>query len=183
MIVPRSHTYENSFVGFRNRLYQALARALPGSSSLRVWLHRHRGVCIGVGVFIGTDVIIDTSLPRKVVIGDNVTVGIRSTLIGHFGNIGTEHIESPEPSLVIEDDVFLGPGVIITPNTRIGRGAVIMAGSVVTRSVRANTMVQGNPAVPVGKCGIPLRRGTPMWEFYKHLKPLASKSTQSAPAK
>lgn len=170
----RTWPYENTFVGFRNRFLQALARALPGAGHLRILLHRGRGVQIGARVFIGTDVIIDTSLPHKVKIGDDVTVGMRCTLIGHFGNMGDEHIYSRKPSLVLEDGCFIGPSVTILPNVRVGHGSVIMAGSVVTKSVAPGTMVQGNPAVPVGKCGVPLLRSTPMWEFYRHLRPVRS---------
>ena len=120
--------------------------------------------------------IIDTSLPHKVWIGDNTTVGMRSTLVGHFGNIGRAHIRARKPSLIIEDDVFIGPGCVIMPNTRIGKGAVVAAGSVVTRSIRPGMMVQGNPAVPIARCGVPLLRSTPIWEFYRNLESLPTKS-------
>jgi len=35
-------------------------------------------------------------------------------------------------------------------------------------------MVQGNPARPVAKCGIPLSRGTTPKEFYQKLRPRAA---------
>ncbi|MFW5835838.1 MAG: hypothetical protein ACOCVK_00355 [bacterium] len=98
---------------------------------------------------------------------------MRCTLIGHFGNIGEEHLSSRKPSLVIEDRCFIGPSVTILPNVTVGEGSVVMAESVVTKSVRAGTMLQGNPAVPVAKCGVPLVRSTSMWEFYRHLRPLS----------
>ncbi len=165
-------SYEDFAVGFRNRLFQLFARIFPGSSGLRVWLHRRRGVRIGRNVFIGTDVIIDTSTPYKVSIGDNVTISMRSTLIGHFGNYGIDHIKNSKYCLMIEDNCFIGPGVIIMPNVTISQGAVVAAGSIVTVSVAAGTMVQGNPAKPVAICGIPLTRSTPMWQFVKNLKPV-----------
>src|SRR5947208_178853 len=71
------------------------------------------------------------------------------------------------------DDAFLGPGVIIMPNVTIGAGAVVAAGSVVTRSVAPLTMVQGNPAKPIARCGIPLGLDTPIKEFYRRLTPIA----------
>ncbi len=166
----RSITYEKLLVGFRNRFFQSLAMKLPGADSIRVMLHRRRGVEIGNDVFIGTDVLIDTSLPRKISIGSDVVIGMRATLIGHFGNFGAMHVTSTERSLIIEDQVFIGPGAIILPNVTIGRGSVVMAGSVVTKSVPPSTMVQGNPAVPVAKCGVPLLRTTPIWVFYRHLE-------------
>lgn len=168
--------YENFYIGFKNRLLQSIARGAPGHSSLRVWLHRYRGVHIGKGTFIGTDVIIDSSTPYKIHIGNNVIIGMRTTLIGHFGNMGREHVTSRKATLVIEDDVFIGPGVILLPNIHIHKGAVIDAGSVVSKSVPPNTMVQGNPAVPVATCGIPLTNSTPMWEFYRNLKPIKKKT-------
>ena len=61
------------------------------------------------------------------------------------------------------------------PGVTIGRGAVVMAGSVVTRSVPPMTMVQGNPAAPVAKCGVPLGANTPLGEFYRALQPLRSR--------
>ena len=171
----------SAIVGARNRMFQLLARNLPGATSLRVWLHRRRGVRIGQGVFIGTDVIIDTAIPRKVWIGDDVVIGMRSTLVGHSGNLDESHVHTPQPRLVIEDQVFIGPGVLILPNTRIGKGSVVVGGSVVMKSVPPHTMVQGNPAVPVAMCGIPLLRSTNMWEFYRHLKKKRSERMDSAP--
>ncbi len=47
----------------------------------------------------------------------------------------------------IEDDVWIGQGAIITPSVkRIGRGAIIGAGSIVTKDVQPYSIVAGNPA-------------------------------------
>ena len=48
--------------------------------------------------------------------------------------------------IVIEDNVWLGGGAIVLPGVRIGRNAVVGAGAVVTRDVRPNAVVAGNPA-------------------------------------
>jgi acetyltransferase-like isoleucine patch superfamily enzyme len=48
--------------------------------------------------------------------------------------------------VVIEDDVWIGPCVTILKGVRIGRGAVIEAGSLVTRDIPPNAYVIGNPA-------------------------------------
>lgn len=47
---------------------------------------------------------------------------------------------------IVEDDVSIGAGAVILPNIRIGKGALIGAGAVVTRDVPANAVVVGNPA-------------------------------------
>jgi len=48
--------------------------------------------------------------------------------------------------IVIEDDVWLGTGVIVLPGTTIGSGSVISAGSVVKGTVERDCLMMGNPA-------------------------------------
>jgi acetyltransferase-like isoleucine patch superfamily enzyme len=151
--------------GAINRLFQLLAKILPGG--VRVMLHRARGVHIGRDVFISEDVILETACPDLITIEDRVSIGIRTTIIGHFRELNE--------GVRIESDVFVGPGVIILPNVVIGRGAVVAAGSVVTRSVPPMTIVQGNPAVPVARCAVPLGPNVTQKEFSRNLKPLAGR--------
>jgi len=167
--------------GVVRRILQLLARFAPGAMTLRVWLHRWRGVRIGRRVFIGTDVLIETSRPHLVQIGSGVAIGIRTVIIAHFrGSIKADRGDGTrQPSIRIEDDVFIGPGVIILPNVTIGHGAVVAAGSVVAQSVPSMTMVQGNPARPVARCGVPLGLGTPLKEFYRRLAPLGEEQHET----
>lgn len=53
--------------------------------------------------------------------------------------------------IVIEDDVWLGASAVITDGVRIGRGAVVAAGAVVTKDVPPHTVVAGVPARPIKK--------------------------------
>lgn len=48
--------------------------------------------------------------------------------------------------IVIEDDVWLGASAVVTDGVRIGRGAVVAAGAVVTADVPPHTLVAGVPA-------------------------------------
>lgn len=154
---------ERALRGSINRLLQYLARVLPGAETLRVILHRGRGVHIGKNVFISEDVILETAFPHLITIEDRATIGIRVTVIAH-----TRELQGVK----IEHDVFVGPGVIILPNVTIGHGAVVTAGSVVVRSIPPMTVARGNPAVPVARCEVPLSPNTTMKEFSRHLKPL-----------
>jgi acetyltransferase-like isoleucine patch superfamily enzyme len=47
---------------------------------------------------------------------------------------------------VIEDDVWIGANSIVLPGVTIGKGAVIAAGSVVTKNVPPMAVARGNPA-------------------------------------
>ncbi len=153
--------------GLANRVFQHLARILPGAQSLRVMLHRARGVRIGKGVWIGYDVILDTSRPFLIELEDNCTLSMRVTIVAHFRET---------TGVKIERDAFVGAGAIILPNVVVGRGAVVTAGSVVTCSVPPMTVVQGNPAVPVAKCGISLVPGVTVKEFSSKLQPAVSRA-------
>ncbi len=164
----------NFFIGAKNRLLQLLARNLPGRMSLHIVLHRWRGVQIGSNVDIASDVILETECPHLISIGNNVIINIRSTVLAEFMD-ATRDRSRADASVRIEDDVVLGAQSLILPNVVIGRGSVVTAGSVVTRSVPPMTMVQGNPAVPVAKCGIPLSHDVSLKEFFKNLKPLPKK--------
>jgi serine acetyltransferase len=156
---------ESAARGFLNRILQQLARAVPGAKTIRVALHRARGVKIGRNVWIGYDVVLDTSQPFNITLEDGCVLSLRTTVLAHFRE--TKGVK-------IERDVFVGAGALILPGVVIGEGAVVAAGSVVTRSVPAGVMVQGNPAVAVAKCGISLGPNTSARDFTRHLQPLAA---------
>jgi acetyltransferase-like isoleucine patch superfamily enzyme len=52
--------------------------------------------------------------------------------------------------VVIEDYAVLFAGAMVMPGVTLGRGAVVMAGAVVTKSVPPMRIVGGNPAVDIG---------------------------------
>jgi acetyltransferase-like isoleucine patch superfamily enzyme len=151
----------------KDRILQLIAFHAPGAKSVRVRLHRWRGVKIGQNVWIGYQVLLDTSRPDLISVGNNVIISVRAMLIAHF--------RGPQ-GITIEDDTFIGPGAIILPNVTIGRGAVVTAGSVVSSSVRPMTVVQGNPARPIATCGVALGEKTNMGQFLRSLRPLGRPS-------
>jgi acyl-CoA synthetase (AMP-forming)/AMP-acid ligase II/acetyltransferase-like isoleucine patch superfamily enzyme len=159
--------------GFKNRLLQLGALYAPGYTSTRVWLHRLRGVTIGQNVSIGLSTLIETAYPRLVTIGDNVTIGMRVVIIAHLRDSTAAARTTGEPTIRIEDGAYIGPGVIILPHVTIGAGAVVSAGSVVSRSIPAHTLARGNPAQPIARCGVSLGGGVAYEEFLRHLTPVA----------
>jgi acetyltransferase-like isoleucine patch superfamily enzyme len=169
------------FADVKNRVLQLAALYSPGGDTIRPMLHRRRGVKIGRRTWVGFDTLIEPSYPHRVEIGERVAIGIRVLILAHFAHLGrNRESDSGElderVSVRIEDDVFIGPGAIIMPNVTIGHGAVVASGSVVTRSVAPLTMVQGNPAQPIARCGVPLGLDTPVKEFYRRLTPIGRAS-------
>src|SRR5262245_17540533 len=55
--------------------------------------------------------------------------------------------------VIIEDDVWIGPNATILKGVRVGAGAFVEAGTLVTRNVPAGMRVIGNPAQVVGEVG------------------------------
>ena len=76
--------------------------------------------------------------------------------------------------------VRMGKPVYIGTDVTIGRGAVIAAGSIVTRSVPSMTMVQGNPARPIARCEVPLTFGSSFRDFLFRLKPIPGRTSDPA---
>jgi acetyltransferase-like isoleucine patch superfamily enzyme len=84
-----------------------------------------------------------------VVIGNNVMIAshVSITSLTHdYLEQDMRHSNIIKKEVIIEDNVWIGSGAIILPGIRIGRGAVIGAGSVVTKDVLQNTIVVGNPS-------------------------------------
>lgn len=116
---------------------------------------------IGNGVYIGKHVTIECNcaIGNYVLIANNV--GIVGRRDHDFRQIGvpvrfSKWIGANTDALalapaVIEDDVWLGFGVIVLSGVRIGRGSIIGAGSVVSKDVPAYSLVVGNPAKVVGE--------------------------------
>src|SRR5438045_9489711 len=151
---------ERVLPGLKNRILQVLARVSPGATTLRIRLNRWRGVNIGRDVWIGYDAIIETSCPHLVTIRDRAAIGMRATIIAHNRELR---------GVVIEEDAILGAGVIVLPAVTIGQGAIVTAGSVVTKSVPPKTMVQGNPARAIATVEIAFGREVSIKELAKGL--------------
>jgi acetyltransferase-like isoleucine patch superfamily enzyme len=150
------------------RILQLIAYNIPGATNIRVMIHRLRGVKIANNVFIGQHVHIDNTAPHKVYIGNNTQLSMNVLIIAHFRELGKKE----KYSVYIDDDVFIGAGVIILPAVRIGKGSVIAAGSVVTSSIPDYTYAIGNPAKSKARVGKALLGQTSYNDFINNLRPL-----------
>jgi acetyltransferase-like isoleucine patch superfamily enzyme len=150
------------------RLAGKIAFVAPGGYSLRPRLHRWRGAIIGENVFISQFVYIDEIHPENVTIGDNCIIGLRTSIISHFYTGPRRPVGNGK--VVIESNVFIGPHCVILPNVTIGEGAVIRAGTVVSRNVPAHAFWGPPAAEALGVANVPLTPETSYADFMSGLK-------------
>jgi len=164
------------FRNILNRFLHKLAYMFPGGWTLRPWLHRLRGAKIGKNVWISQHVYLDELHPEAVTIGDNCTIGVRTSIFTHF-YWGPRKSDYNDGKVVIEKDVFIGPHCVILPNVHIGEGAVIKAGSVVTKDVPSYTLWGPPSAEALGRVTVPLTPEHGYEEFVRGLKPVRIRKT------
>jgi acetyltransferase-like isoleucine patch superfamily enzyme len=114
-----------------------------------VWIAPGANLVLGDDVDLARGVLITTR--GGVTIGDRVLVGYNSMILstnhripdGHGRIFGAGH---DLKAVSIGDDAWIGAHVVIVPGVSIGNGAVVAAGSVVTKDVEPFTVVGGVPA-------------------------------------
>ena len=102
------------------------------------------GSIINIGAVIGDGTMIDMGaiLGGRATVGKNCHIGAGTVLAGV--------IEPPNANpVIIEDDVLIGANAVVLEGVRVGRGAVVAAGAVVTKDVAPGTVVAGVPAVVI----------------------------------
>lgn len=104
---------------------------------------RSQGVKIGENVDI-LNSSIDGCHGFLISIGSNVTI-TGASLLAHDASTKKVLGYSKVGRIDIGDNVFIGKGSIILPNTRIGSRVIIGAGCVVARDIPGNSVVVGNP--------------------------------------
>lgn len=107
------------------------------------------GVSIGGGSMVGENCFLDGF--GGLTIGRHVLIAHNSSLIAEDHGFATRRIPiryQPKTAapIVVEDDVWIGCGARVLKGVRIGRGAIVAAGAVVTQDVPPYAIVGGVPA-------------------------------------
>lgn len=109
---------------------------------------RHLGVHLGDNCRIVGRVTYSTE-PYLISIGNHVSI-TNSSFITHDGGVWVFREENPDVDLfgkiTIGNNVFIGSGVTILPNTNIGNNVIIGAGAIVKGNIKSNSVYAGVPA-------------------------------------
>lgn len=108
-----------------------------------------KGIKIGVDTIIGDRAFLDGRAPLT--IGDHVDVASEVMLYNSEHDINDKYFSAKEEEIQIDDYVFIGPRAIILPGIKVGKGAIIGAGAVVTKDVPDFSIVGGVPAKVIGE--------------------------------
>ena len=160
-------------VNFISRALHKVTFIFPGGYSLRPFIHRLRGVKIGKNVWISQMVYLDELHPEAISIGDNSSIGLRTSVFTHF--YWGEKKKNKYKKVIIDKNVFIGPHCLILPNVHIGEGAVIKGGTVISRDVPPFTFWGLPNAGPLAKITVPLTWEHSYGDFVKGLRPMKNK--------
>ena len=120
-------------------VYVGLDVAIGANCKIHNYSLVHEGVIVEDGVFVGPHVVFANDMYPRAINPD-----------GTQKSTDDWHCETT----VVEYGASIGARSVIIPGVRIGKFALIGAGSVVTRDVAPFTLVRGNPARPAGYvCG------------------------------
>lgn len=106
-------------------------------------------ISIGQDTIIGDHAFLDGR--DKLIIGSHVDIASGVMIYNSEHDINSDDFHAILAPVEIEDYVFIGPKVIILPGVKIGKGAVVAAGAVVTKDVPDFAVVGGVPASVIGE--------------------------------
>lgn len=135
----------------RKFCYQLAGIKIGKHSTIHMWANffNPQGITIGEDTIIGDHIFLDGRASLK--IGNHVDMASQVLIYNSQHDINREDFGPIYGEVIIEDYVFIGPRVIILPGIKIGRGAVVAAGAVVTKDVPEYAIVGGVPSQVIGE--------------------------------
>lgn len=140
---------------YRYCYYSLILGSFGKKSSIRpkAFIEDPHNVFIGDNTTINEYAIIQGNVNAKVVIGNRVSVSYGAVILTASLIIGSDPSQRghKQKDVVIEDDAWIAARAVILPGVKIGEGAIVAAGAVVTKDVESYTIVGGVPAKEIRK--------------------------------
>lgn len=117
---------------------------------MRVEIRDGKNISIGDHCVFNRSVLLD-GRGGKLVIGNNVDIAQETNIWTLQHDYNDDYHKSKGSDVIIEDFVWIASRVTILPGVKIGKGAVIAAGSIVTKDVPEMSVMAGIPAKKIGE--------------------------------
>ena len=151
-VIKRVHkTFRDAFLMRYFMNSWLLSPFLP--RKIRPWVLKKVGCHIGKGCFVGDNVRIDTGHSDMITIEDGVSIAGGTRLLCHQRDFSDYYIGSDYLGLgyivkpiVLKKGCLVGMESFVMPGVTIGEGAIVGAGSLVTKNIPAWTIAAGRPA-------------------------------------
>ncbi len=139
------------FHSIRKFFYTLSGMRIGKDSTIHMWANFFYPPNISVGddTIIGDHVFLDGRAYLR--IGNHVDIASSVMIFNSEHDINSEDFHAVTSAVEIGDYVFIGPRAIILQGVKIGRGAVIAAGAVLTKNVEEGVVVGGVPAEKIGE--------------------------------
>lgn len=136
---------------FRMFVYRLAGIKIGRGSTIHMWANffNPRKIVIGEDSIIGDHCFLDGR--AQLMIGNHVDIASQVLIYNSEHDINDENFKAVTAPVEIGDFVFIGPRAIILPGVKIGKGAVVAAGAVVTKNVEEFKIVGGVPAGEIGE--------------------------------
>lgn len=136
---------------FRKWVYRLAGVKIGKGSTIHMWCNffNPRGVEIGEDTIVGDHCFLDGRAKLK--IGSHTSIASHVLIYNSKHDINDPEFRATESPVEIGDYVFIGPRAIIIPGKKIGLGAVVAAGAIVTHDVPPGKIVAGVPAKIIGE--------------------------------
>lgn len=135
----------------RRFFYRLAGVKIGKGSTIHMWanFYNPRNIVIGEDTIVGDHCFLDGR--DKLKIGNHTAIASQVLIYNSQHDIRSEDFHATKDPVEIGDYVFIGARAIILPGVKIGRGAVVASGAVVTRDVPEKTIVAGVPAREIAK--------------------------------
>jgi len=142
---------------FRRFFYRLFGMKIGKGSTIHMMarIYDPRHIKIGKDTIIGEKASLDgrkqlVNSKGGLEIGNHVDIASEVMIWTSEHDVHDPQMKAIEEKVIVEDYVFIGPRSIILPGVKIEKGAVIAAGSIVTKNVEPMAIMAGTPAKKIG---------------------------------